>query len=281
MSQLDAKLDAKLKATFKEFKDEFKGELRSELYSLFGQYLGYQNLSMRNTKTLVRESVDKDIANHKPIKPSSIESTPFQLGKEVKDLELATTLRNVDKFAVDLEYAREDTRYLLHIYDFMRIKLLPIPKDLVHFVALLVDVYKKSSDIQLNLGAIVSVVKYSIQNSITYEVVIYFQVRGILPKWGSTAIRAQEVHSNGLVLNDSLLVDLEVSHAIENEKEVHKTTKIYNTDQAVCGRIAANDYVGNGMAEGEVVVTPKENFGFYPEGATIVGNTCLYGAIGG
>ncbi|MBA0655858.1 hypothetical protein Goklo_008280, partial [Gossypium klotzschianum] len=29
-----------------------------------------------------------------------------------------------------------------------------------------------------------------------------------------------------------------VSHAIENEKEVHKTTKIYNTDQAVCGRIA-------------------------------------------
>ncbi|PPD86863.1 hypothetical protein GOBAR_DD16199 [Gossypium barbadense] len=96
------------------------------------------------------------------------------------------------------------------------------------------------------------------------------EVASKLPKWGSTTIRAQEVHSNGPVLNDSLLVDLEVSHAIENEKEVHKTTKIYNTDRAVCGRIAANDYVGNGMAEGEVVVTPTENFGFYPEDATIM-----------
>ncbi|MBA0551251.1 hypothetical protein Goarm_022526, partial [Gossypium armourianum] len=115
-----------------------------------------------------------------------------------------------------------------------------------------------------------------------------------------------------------------VSHAIENEKEVHKTIKIYNVDRAVCGRIAgviakrygdtgfagqinitftgsagqsfacfltpgmnirligeANDYVGKGMAGGELVVTPVENPGFCPEDATIVGNTCLYGATGG
>ncbi|XP_030515796.2 LOW QUALITY PROTEIN: ferredoxin-dependent glutamate synthase 1, chloroplastic/mitochondrial [Rhodamnia argentea] len=43
----------------------------------------------------------------------------------------------------------------------------------------------------------------------------------------------------------------------------------------------ANDYVGKGMAGGELVVTPVENIGCCPEDATIVGNTCLYGATGG
>ncbi|GMH20196.1 hypothetical protein Nepgr_022037 [Nepenthes gracilis] len=43
----------------------------------------------------------------------------------------------------------------------------------------------------------------------------------------------------------------------------------------------ANDYVGKGMAGGELVVTPVESTGFCPEDATIVGNTCLYGATGG
>ncbi|KAL6010102.1 Ferredoxin-dependent glutamate synthase [Asimina triloba] len=43
----------------------------------------------------------------------------------------------------------------------------------------------------------------------------------------------------------------------------------------------ANDYVGKSMAGGELVVTPVENTGFCPEDATIVGNTCLYGATGG
>ncbi|WRX25745.1 Glutamate synthase [Theobroma cacao] len=145
-----------------------------------------------------------------------------------------------------------------------------------------------------------------------------------LPKWSSTAIRNQEVHSNGPVLDDILLADPEIPDAIENEKEVHKTIKIYNVDRSVCGRIAgviakkygdtgfagqlnitftgsagqsfacfltpgmnirvigeANDYVGKGMAGGELVVTPVENTGFCPEDATIVGNTCLYGATGG
>lgn len=36
-----------------------------------------------------------------------------------------------------------------------------------------------------------------------------------------------------------------------------------------------------GMAGGELVVTPVENTGFIPEDAAIVGNTCLYGATGG
>ncbi|KAL1351164.1 hypothetical protein HN51_015114 [Arachis hypogaea] len=43
----------------------------------------------------------------------------------------------------------------------------------------------------------------------------------------------------------------------------------------------ANDYVGKGMAGGELVVTPVEKTGFQPEDAAIVGNTCLYGATGG
>lgn len=144
------------------------------------------------------------------------------------------------------------------------------------------------------------------------------------PKWSSTTIRKQEVHSNGPVLDDILLSDAEISDAIENEKVVNKTFKIYNVDRAVCGRLAgavakkygdtgfagqlnitfegsagqsfacfltpgmnirligeANDYVGKGMAGGELVVTPVENTGFIPEEAAIVGNTCLYGATGG
>lgn len=39
-----------------------------------------------------------------------------------------------------------------------------------------------------------------------------------LPKLSSTAIRAQDVHSNGAVLDDILLSDPEISDAIEHEK---------------------------------------------------------------
>lgn len=35
------------------------------------------------------------------------------------------------------------------------------------------------------------------------------------------------------------------------------------------------------MAGGELVIRPSEETGFVPENATIVGNTCLYGATGG
>ncbi|KAL2226033.1 UNVERIFIED_CONTAM: Ferredoxin-dependent glutamate synthase, chloroplastic, partial [Sesamum indicum] len=145
-----------------------------------------------------------------------------------------------------------------------------------------------------------------------------------LPKWSSSTIRKQEVHSNGPVLDDTLLADPEIVKAIDNETVVNKSVSIYNVDRAVCGRIAgviakrygdtgfagqlnitflgsagqsfacfltpgmnirlvgeANDYVGKGMAGGELVVTPVEKTGFTPEDATIVGNTCLYGATGG
>jgi glutamate synthase (NADPH/NADH) large chain len=43
----------------------------------------------------------------------------------------------------------------------------------------------------------------------------------------------------------------------------------------------ANDYVGKGMAGGEIVIRPPENSSFDPHTTPIVGNTCLYGATGG
>jgi len=43
----------------------------------------------------------------------------------------------------------------------------------------------------------------------------------------------------------------------------------------------ANDYVGKGMAGGEIVIRPPANSAFNPHLTPIVGNTCLYGATGG
>ena len=43
----------------------------------------------------------------------------------------------------------------------------------------------------------------------------------------------------------------------------------------------ANDYVGKGMASGEIVIRVPETAGFEAASNTICGNTCLYGATGG
>ena len=43
----------------------------------------------------------------------------------------------------------------------------------------------------------------------------------------------------------------------------------------------ANDYVCKGMAGGEVTIVPPPGSPFRPEEASLVGNTCLYGATGG
>ncbi|KAB2048429.1 hypothetical protein ES319_A13G112800v1 [Gossypium barbadense] len=50
-----------------------------------------------------------------------------------------------------LRYAREDTPFLLYIYDLMRIKLLSMPMEPEHCDAALVEVYKKSSDVCMQL----------------------------------------------------------------------------------------------------------------------------------
>ncbi|KXS35296.1 MAG: glutamate synthase subunit alpha [Idiomarina sp. T82-3] len=43
----------------------------------------------------------------------------------------------------------------------------------------------------------------------------------------------------------------------------------------------ANDYVGKGMAGGRIVIRPRPGVTFASHDATIMGNTCLYGATGG
>ncbi|GIL47362.1 hypothetical protein Vafri_4198, partial [Volvox africanus] len=43
----------------------------------------------------------------------------------------------------------------------------------------------------------------------------------------------------------------------------------------------ANDYVGKGMNGGEISILPPPNSPFQSEDASLVGNTCLYGATGG
>ncbi|WP_086113276.1 glutamate synthase large subunit [Xenorhabdus beddingii] len=43
----------------------------------------------------------------------------------------------------------------------------------------------------------------------------------------------------------------------------------------------ANDYVGKGMAGGRIVIRPPVGSAFKSHEATIIGNTCLYGATGG
>ncbi|KAM7505125.1 hypothetical protein LguiB_004029 [Lonicera macranthoides] len=49
--------------------------------------------------------VDKNVGDIEPLKPSPLESTPFKLVEEVKDLkELAAKLRVADEFSVDLEH---------------------------------------------------------------------------------------------------------------------------------------------------------------------------------
>jgi glutamate synthase (NADPH/NADH) large chain len=43
----------------------------------------------------------------------------------------------------------------------------------------------------------------------------------------------------------------------------------------------ANDYVGKGMAGGQIVVNPPQGSEFKSQNSSIIGNTCLYGATGG
>lgn len=43
----------------------------------------------------------------------------------------------------------------------------------------------------------------------------------------------------------------------------------------------ANDYVGKGMAGGQISIMPPPESTFNPGESSLVGNTCLYGATGG
>ncbi|XP_010440775.1 PREDICTED: protein RRP6-like 2 [Camelina sativa] len=56
-------------------------------------------------KLSVIDFVDKDVNEMEPVKPLSLEETPFKFVQDVKDLkELVAKLRSVEEFAVDLEH---------------------------------------------------------------------------------------------------------------------------------------------------------------------------------
>jgi glutamate synthase (ferredoxin) len=67
-------------------------------------------------------------------------------------------------------------------------------------------------------------------------------------------LQHEEVHSNGVVLDDQLLADLDIQAAIQRQSTVTKTLKIINTDRTVGARLAgaiASQYGDNGF-EGQI-----------------------------
>ena len=56
----------------------------------------------------------------------------------------------------------------------------------------------------------------------------------------------------------------------------------FNLDGVILNLVGeANDYVGQGMNGGEIIIKPPANATYNPAENVIVGNTCLYGATGG
>jgi glutamate synthase (ferredoxin) len=69
-----------------------------------------------------------------------------------------------------------------------------------------------------------------------------------------TWLQHEEVHSNGTVLDDELLADVDIQAAISNQSSVTKNVKIVNTDRTVGTRIAgkiASQY-GDSNFEGQI-----------------------------
>lgn len=68
-------------------------------------------------KLSVLDFVDTNLEDVVPVKPPSIESTPFKLVQEVKDLkELVAKLRSVNEFAVKHDHYSILRNYLMTIY---------------------------------------------------------------------------------------------------------------------------------------------------------------------
>ncbi len=73
----------------------------------------------------------------------------------------------------------------------------------------------------------------------------------------------EEVHSNGVVLDDEILADADIVNAIANQGKVAKDFTIINTDRSVGGRISgaiANKYGNSGFA-GEITLIFKGSAG--------------------
>jgi glutamate synthase (ferredoxin) len=73
-------------------------------------------------------------------------------------------------------------------------------------------------------------------------------------KSNRTWLNHEEVHSNGLVLDDQILADGEIQATIKNQSTVTKTYKVVNTDRTVGSRLAgaiASQYGDSGF-EGQI-----------------------------
>ncbi|KAK4339079.1 hypothetical protein RND71_040541 [Anisodus tanguticus] len=153
-----------------------------------------------------------------PVKPPPLEITPFKLVEEVKDLkQLETKLRAVDEFAIEkkeffnLKYAREDTHYLLYIYDVMRMKLLSSSADHGSPDALLIEVYKRSYDICMQLY------EKELLTDSSYQHIYGLQGAGFnaqqlavvagLHGWRDVIARAED-ESTGYVLPNKTLIEI-------------------------------------------------------------------------
>ena len=60
-----------------------------------------------------------------------------------------------------------------------------------------------------------------------------------------------------------------------------RTSTALQARASACGTRAAWDYVGKGMAGGLIAIRPPVGSAFRSHEASIIGNTCLYGATGG
>ncbi|MFO7031260.1 glutamate synthase large subunit [Limnospira fusiformis CCALA 023] len=80
---------------------------------------------------------------------------------------------------------------------------------------------------------------------------------------GNDWLHHEPVHSNGAVLDDSILADQEISNAISHQSKVAKTLDIVNTDRTVGARIAGKiaSMYGNSGFSGEIALSFKGSAG--------------------
>ncbi|KAJ7971932.1 Protein RRP6-like 2 [Quillaja saponaria] len=110
-----------------------------------------------------------------------------------------------------IKYAREDTHYLLHIYDLMRIKLFSTPKESENSDAPLLEVYKRSYDVCMQLYEKELLTEHS-----------YLHIYGLQPagfnaqqlaivaglcEWRDVVARAED-ESTGYVLPNKTLLEI-------------------------------------------------------------------------
>ncbi|KAF5475765.1 hypothetical protein F2P56_007539 [Juglans regia] len=110
-----------------------------------------------------------------------------------------------------VRYAREDTHYLLHIYDLMRMELFSMPKEDENFDSPLVEVYKRSYDVCMQLY------EKEVLTENSYLYIYGLQAAGLnaqelavvagLYEWRDVVARAED-ESTGYILPNKVLLQI-------------------------------------------------------------------------